>query len=400
MKSEPFMTSHEAARTLNVKLATVYAYAAKGLLRPHAGRGPGRRSLYLREEVVRLKQRAAARAGHTAVAAGALRWGEPVLDSAITRIDTEAGPLYRGQSAIELSRRRRFEEVAELLFSGVATTGFPWTTPLRPPIGRAPFDVLSWCTHVLSLLALRMPLAPNPEQEITQGRQAVRFLVAALAADGVRRRAALSANTVAQSLSLALTGVFPSPLQEKALNAVLILSADHELNASTFAARVAAGAGAPLLACLVSAMATLSGPLHGSSVLRIETLIEEVERTSVKRTIESRLARGEAFPGFDAGPYLNGDPRTGPLLELARNLARRSARLRRMAGLVRNLERVTGLTPSIDFGFVAMAEAFGLSPRFGACFFAVGRMAGWIAHVLEHRTSGVHIRPRARYVGP
>src|SRR5215831_350721 len=111
------LTAPEAARLLDVKAATLYSYVSRGLLPSVPGtRGPSR--LYARGDVERLRARHVARAGHGAVAAGALRFGEPVLESALTAID-DAGPRYRGHSAVELAQSgAAFEAVAELLWSG------------------------------------------------------------------------------------------------------------------------------------------------------------------------------------------------------------------------------------------------------------------------------------------
>src|SRR4051812_35274830 len=108
-----YVTAAEAAEILGVRTATVYAYASRGLL-GGTSQGPGRRALYSRSLVETLRVKAAARSGHAAVAAAALRWGEPVLDSSITRI-TPRGPVYRGKRAIDLLGAS-FESVAELLW--------------------------------------------------------------------------------------------------------------------------------------------------------------------------------------------------------------------------------------------------------------------------------------------
>src|SRR5262245_33087299 len=111
------LSAREAARLLAVRKETLYAYVSRGLVRrvPDARRG---RSLYFREDLLRLRARQQAHGGHGAVAAGALRWGEPVLDSALTEI-VETGPRYRGSDAVALAEAGRpFEAVAELLWSG------------------------------------------------------------------------------------------------------------------------------------------------------------------------------------------------------------------------------------------------------------------------------------------
>ncbi|MDC0676049.1 helix-turn-helix domain-containing protein, partial [Nannocystis radixulma] len=112
-----FVSGKEAAALLGVKRETLYAYASRGLVRSEPG-GAGRERRYSRDDLERLKARRDARSGHGPVAAGALRWGEPVLESALTAIEA-AGPRYRGRPAVELAEATSFEAVAELLWSGV-----------------------------------------------------------------------------------------------------------------------------------------------------------------------------------------------------------------------------------------------------------------------------------------
>jgi len=124
-----YLSAAEAASFLGVKLATLYAYASRGLVQSVPGPGPSRERHYSRADLARLKARHDARAGHAAVAAGALDWGEPVLESSITRIGVE-GPVYRGHAAVALaSASLRFEQVAELLWTGTLPEG---TEPPAP----------------------------------------------------------------------------------------------------------------------------------------------------------------------------------------------------------------------------------------------------------------------------
>ncbi len=395
-----WMTATEAARTLGVKVATVYSYAAKGLLVAHQGDGRGRRSRYSRAEVNRLKQRALARAGHTAVAAGALRWGEPVLDSAITRIDPQRGPVYRGLAAVDLAQSERFEAVAELLWQGTLQRGARWAAGPLPRLPRAGPPLLR-ATRVLAELGLASGagFVLAGQRELERARATIRVLAASFAPDGATARDALTRPDVASSLFVALTGSPPSERQRRAVDQMLVLSADHELNASTFAARVAAGAGASLFACLTAAMATVSGPRHGGSAARIEALVTDAVEQGVQRLIPERLAQGDGFAGFEIAAYAEGDPRTPPLLATAWELGARVPRVRVMRALVGALREVTGEQPGVDFGMVAVATALGLPALSGSVLFAVGRVAGWVAHVLEQRESNASIRPRARYVG-
>jgi citrate synthase len=365
------MTASEAARVLGVKLPTLYAYASRGLLGV-GPRGPGRKASYSAAAVLRLKARAHARSGHTAVAAAALRYGDPVLDTRISEI-TDDGPRYRGHLAVELARRGlTFEQVAELLWTGELPRRAP-----RWPDGRGPSG-----GTLLELSARAAGLARGPR--LSESLEDARALITSLAGGTGRCIAERIAGT---------RGV----KAVRAVDSALILSADNELNASTFVARIAAGTGAELAACLAAALATLSGPRHGGACDRVDALLEDALAVGAEASVRARVQRGEVVPGFDAGAYPNGDPRTPALLEVARRVS--PARCRVLEVMNETVRSLGGEAASLDFGLVAVTHALGLAPGTAARIFALGRTAGWVAHVFEQRESGTSIRPRARYVG-
>ncbi len=408
------MTSKQACDALSIKPATLYAYASRGLLASVPGPPGGRARRYLREEIERLKARHDARAGHAPVAAGALRWGEPVLDSAITDI-TDAGPRYRGALATELaSDGTRFEAAAELLWTGALPTEARWD----PAAARLPRAVLRLGGGELSSPLERVPLrlaalgtldaarfAPTLDRE-TSARHAelgrARTIVAAMPAIVLADapRAGDGSATVATSLAT-LAGARANRAALAAIDAALILSMDHELNVSSFAARVTASSGADLYACLVAAACALSGPRHGGACERVEVLLDEVQSLGgAERALESRAARGETIPGLGHPLYPAGDPRGRALLERAQLVGATRPRTRAALDVARAARRLFSLEPTIDLGLVALAESVRARRGTASALFAVGRSAGWIAHALEQRDSPHLLRPRARYVGP
>lgn len=391
-----------AAKLLNVKVATLYSYVSRGLIRTLPSEHHRERR-YVRSDVERVRARADARLGHAAVAAGALRWGEPVLDSAITEL-RPGGPAYRGQLAIELARAHSFEQVAELLWTGsLPDGGTRWMArPVSPARPVATGNALALLMSGVALQAARQEerAAASPAAELSASRQLIRAMAgwsagwAGRPAGPVRRAA-----TVAGALASAL-GARRGAASERAIDEVLVLCADHELNASSFAARVASSAGADLYACILAALATFSGARHGGEGARVEELIGEVSTPRQARSVlRGRVRRGELLPGFGHPLYRGGDPRAEVLLETARKVGARSSSVGRVLAVADAAEALGMERPNLDFGLVAVAAALGLPPGASAILFCLGRTAGWTAHLQEQRASGVLLRPRARYVG-
>jgi citrate synthase len=405
-----FVSSREAARRLGIKLATLYAYASRGLVESVSSpNARGRR--YSVADLDRLKARHDARSGHGPVAAAALSWGEPVLESAITAI-TSNGPCYRGQPAVDLARAGvGFESVAELLWNGVLPERLPrWRVGGLAVSARGlrtllPRDATPLSTLMLVVSALALADdgrfdAPR-ESELVRARALLRSMAASLALLGRGSvQAALRAPSMAESVAIAL-GAGEVERAAPAIDLALLLSADHELNVSAFAARVTASAGADLYACTAAALAALSGARHGGMCDRIEAMIDEVEQPQAALPVlRERLRRGDSVPGISHPLYPDGDPRAPPLLLAARRLAKDERPIAALFAVVESLKALGHAPPTLDMGLVAVALALGLPRGSAAALFALGRSAGWIAHVLEQRALGQLLRPRARYVGP
>jgi len=401
------LSTREAADYLGIKPETLYAYVSRGLVKGLPGpRGRGRR--YRRADLEPLRARSAG------PAAQALGYGEPVLDTRITRIGP-GGPAYRGHLATALVQQgASFEAVAELLWTGELPAHSPvWRLspddgpPLRErdfarllPPGSPPLTVLALVLPALAAAdALRYDAEPAAVR--ARARRLIPRLAAAVALSLEPKRlpAALEAPDVVRALALAL-GVPLRARQLALLRTALILCADHELNASTFAARVAASTGADLHACLSAALAALSGPRHGGASEQVERLLHEAGSASrAALTVGERLRRGELLPGFGHPLYREGDPRLPPLMARAQALKPRSARLRTLQAVVDAVQGMGRPPANIDVGLTATCAALELPPGMGPAIFAIGRLAGWVAHVLEQQQSTQLLRPRARYVG-
>jgi len=403
-KDQRFVSAREAARLLGVKPATLYAYVSRGLLESVAApRGRARR--YRRADLERLRAE-----GRRAGASAALRWGEPVLDSAITAM-TQEGPEYRGRSALALAAADvPFEAVAELLWTSVLPPGRPaWSADgveLASLAAFLPDAPPPAAIHALAVAALAPRDAGRfdlrSEAVLERARRLIRSLAASLAlmrgdAGARSLRDALAAPSVAESVLRAL-GVPPRSRAILALDRALVLLADHELNVSTFAARVAASAHADPYAAVLAGLAALSGPRHGGVTDRVEALLIEVEALGgASRVVHERERRGELVPGFGHPFYPGGDPRAAFLLETARALPGRSRSAVAAFSLVSAMQEAGRPAPNVDMALVALRAALGLPRGAAAGLFAVGRCAGWVAHILEQYAAGFLLRPRARY---
>jgi citrate synthase len=385
----------QAAELLGVKRQTLYAYASRGLLRRV---GSGKRRRYLLEDLERLQLRQRARSGHGPVAAAALSFGDPVLDTRITSID-EHGPRYRGQSVVTLlAAGHGFEAVAELLWTGELPPSVSGWRALPMRRSERAVDTLEDLLRALPELSAGDAAVRTRDSELRLGRRLIRSLAERLVPG--RRRG--GSPTIAELLS-ALCSSASRATASVALDRALVLLADHELNASSFAARIAASTDAELWACLTAALATLSGPRHGGACERVEALLDEAK--TLRRptdVITRRTRRGEQVPGFGHPLYPLGDPRARLLLELADGIAgqQNAEESRSTAQALARFMTRQGLPPTVDFGLVVLARALGMRAGSAALLFAIGRAAGWVAHVLEQRESQTVLRPRARYVGP
>jgi citrate synthase len=401
-KRDGYLTAKEATALLGVKPETLYAYVSRGLLRSMTGSTP-RERLYASEDLQVLLARRRARSGHGPAAAAALRWGEPVLESAITLI---APPeiYYRGYSLDALPPR--FEDVAELLWNGnLAAEAVLWDSPSAPHLAQPSSrsgrkETIREQAHYLIRVTNQLALAEGEGEKrpfLDRARGLIRVLAAA--AGGQRFSAALAAETAAESFLIGFGLSARRPLLN-AVNRTFVVSADHELNPSTFAARIATSTGADLHAAVCAALATLSGPKHGGASQEIEAFLGGFEgvvgaRSRVRRARQA----GRPIPGFGNRPYPTGDPRARPLLQLAGEIAPQNPRIRKIGMLQECLGETAGLAPLLDLGLYAIASAVGLQPSAAFALFAVGRSAGWVAHILEQRQENSMLRPRARYVG-
>jgi citrate synthase len=358
--------------------------------------------------------------------------------SAVCTIDGEAGRLYyRGYEIGDLAGAVPFEDVTHLLWFGelpapaearAFRARLAAARALPPPLA-ALLAALPRDCHPLDALRTAVSAAAALDPDARAGdrdanlRKAVRLtaLVPAVVAAWHRIRtgrapveAAAGGSHAVWFLTL-LEGRAPTPEVARVLDLVLTLHADHEFNASTFAARVAVATRADLHAALVAAIATLKGPSHGGANEDVLVMLREIgDPAAAEAFVERRLGRRQALsrqertdprtrvPGFGHRVYRVDDARARVLRGMAKSMAEATGRQRlfEVAERVYDAMRArTSLPVNVDFFSAVVYDALGIAPDLCTSIFATGRVAGWCAHALEQYADNRLIRPRADYVG-
>jgi citrate synthase len=381
-----WLTAEQALKFLGIRSQTLYANVSRGRIRAKPDPRDSRRSLYNGNDVVRLAGRRSGRRPAEAVAAQAIGWGDPVLASAISTV-ADGRLWYRGFDAVGLAERATLEEVAGILWQDApAEKRGPSLLTAGPSddAGTTPLNRL--LTAMSRRAAIDPPLRGRSMATLKSDAHALfdTLLAAALGAADTQADCPVHARIAA---------AWRRQAAEDVLRRSHVLLADHELNASTFAVRVAASTGASLSACLLAGLATLSGPLHGGAARALQALLDLARQRGAREAVREWLARGEPLPTFGHQLYPEGDPRAAALMRQFK-LSSLFAELQSAA------EDLTGDLANVDFALAALADAYALPTEAPFVIFALSRSVGWIAHALEQTATGQLIRPRARYVGP
>jgi citrate synthase len=409
------MSAAEAAAALGVTRATLYAYVSRGLLHSQAGTARSRARLYAREDVDRLRRRAEARRDPSRAAAGALDWGVPVLESAITAIDGRA-LYYRGHDVATLARDHQVADVASLLWTGAF--GAAIGDAARPRRSRRAGAAPAWPAGAPFISRAQITLASaaavdetasdlRPSNVIRVGWDIVSLLTDAAIGTG-RPPANPATDTIDRRLARAWR---VDDRAAEILRMTLVLCADHELNVSSFTARCVASSGATPYAAVIAGLSAIEGFRHGGASARVEAMLASIAAASgatrgrvvsgaIRRELAARLRRGEDLASFGHPLYPSGDPRAILLLDRLRQEYSKSPELAFVSAVIAAADRLDRDPPNVDFALAAVARVLALPAGAPMVLFAIGRSLGWIAHVMEQYASGQLVRPRARYVGP
>lgn len=360
------------------------------------------------------------------------------VNSSIATVDGEAGRLtYRGYDIRDLARQASYEEIVHLLWYGELPTRAQLETISRQLAGNRalpdavlasmrtyprvahPLEALRTAVSMVGLLdpdahantdeanlrkAVRLtaqiPVMVGTWHRLRQGQEPVRP-----AADG----------TTATNFLRVLTGKKPSAVAVRTMDMIFVLHAEHEINASTFATRVAAATFSDLHSAIVAAIATLKGPRHGGAnedVLamlldigdsgRAEAYIQARLAARARMTHEERARPENRIPGFGHAVYKVDDPRAGVLRDMARQLSEEAGTTQVFDTAVTvydTMHHTTDLPVNVDFFSAVVYHALGIPIDLCTSIFAAARISGWCAHAIEQYHDKL-IRPRAHYTGP
>jgi len=349
--------------------------------------------------------------------------------SAICYLDGERGVLaYCGYDIHDLARAATFEEVCYLLWHrrlptraelGDLQSQLSTARPLPEAILRLmrslpPGNGMDLLRTLTSALGHYDPDAAD-NSPAANYRKAVRLTAQIGSLVATMGRVASGGGPIepdpvlghAANFLYMLTGQRPGGLETRAFDVALILHADHELNASTFAARVAAATLTDIHSAIVAAIGTLKGPLHGGANADVMRMLLEIgPDAGVDKAVDvvrAKLARKEKIPGFGHRVYHTEDPRATHLRQMSRDLGQRTGQpiwfemSERIEAFVKNEKK---LNANVDFYSASTYHSLGIDTDLFTPIFAVSRISGWTAHVLEQYANNRLIRPRAEYIGP
>jgi citrate synthase len=349
--------------------------------------------------------------------------------SSICYLDGDRGVLaYRGYDIHDLASTASFEETCHLLWHGRLPSraelgDLESQLAAARPLGEPALRLMRSLPHVDGMDALRTLTsalahydqdASDTSPQANQ-RKAVRLTAQLASLVATLGRTAAGGGPIQPDPALGhaanflymLTGQRPNALSARAFDVALILHADHELNASTFAARVAAATLTDMHSAVVAAIGTLKGPLHGGANADVMRLLIEIGPDAppdrVDEAVRAKLGRKEKIPGFGHRVYRTEDPRATHLRRMSRELGQKAGDTRwfdmsqRIETLVKAEKK---LNANVDFYSASTYHTLGIPAELFTPIFAVSRVSGWTAHVLEQYANNRLIRPRTEYVGP
>jgi citrate synthase len=357
--------------------------------------------------------------------------GVIAASSSIGDVDGEKGELiYQGLNIHDLATKSTFEEVVFLLWNGRLPTrpeldelknnlAASYKLPdeivelikgmfARVPASAEPMDALRTVVSAMAMFDEESRDLSRTASIRVATRLTARFPTIVAAIDRARNDLDLVEPkpnlNIATNFLYMLTGKMPDEFDAHVMDVALILQADHELNASTFTARVVAGTLADMYSCVTAALGALSGPLHGGANTAVMKMLLEIGSVdNVEPYIKDALAKKKKIMGFGHAVYRTEDPRATHLRRFSKEMGERKGDTKwyeMTAKIEEILKREKGLLPNVDAYSASTYYMMGIPLDLYTPIFAISRISGWTAHILEQYADNKLIRPRAEYVGP
>ena len=389
-----YISSKEATKLLGINRNSLYAYVSRGIIKTINDPKNRKRRMYSSYDIDKLLMR---KQKPEKITQSSLNWGTSILKSKITLIQDNK-LFYRGIEVASLIKSWSFEEVCSLVITGSKDKIFDLLDFSKPELESIKKGIknLRDMQELLIILELNSISSSNyrdhrRNQSEKLGFEILFTLISALTKDYSNK-----------SISSKLASYFCIPDQfiiaNELINTALILLADHELNSSSFTARNVASTGSSIHQCIIAGISSFLGFKHGSSVYNIEAMVNELQ---IDFEFEKNLRKWIPRPiyGFGHNLYPEGDQRADLLLSEIQKSFIGSRKFETLMKINRVCTKFSGYKPNIDFALLVLSRVLEQSIEFSQIIFAIGRISGWIGHIIEQYEEDTLIRPRAKYIG-
>ena len=388
-----YVTSKEATELLKIKYSTLYSYVHDKKIRSIVSPSNKKKRLYNSKDIESLLANKKTESART-ISNRALHWGTPVLETRISHISDD-NLFYRSYPIKYLAKEYTFEQVTSYLWTGDFIQSKTFFNNNTRTLKEKHLDHTAQAIQIF-LAKLGME---DLEGQIIHDVPTLGAIIIQKIVNGITN------NFSNEEIHVKLAKYFCPDVKhaDELIKASLIVIADHDLNASSFTARVVASTGANLYQVLIAGLSALTGYKHGGNTLKIEMFVKELLiELDIEKNLKNR--KEEIIIGFGHKLYSNTDIRAEILLKLLGEKFGQETRFQVIKKVERSCINESGKKPNVDFALYAVAyvlrKKFDSVSDFAFFLFALGRMAGWIAHTVEEYAQNELIRPRSEYIGP